>query len=190
LPGYVHAQAGLAHVEAEQRRFALALPLFDRVVDRLPLPQYAVWRGDALRAAGREEAARRAYALVSFIARVQRANGVRTDLLTALFDLDHGRRLRSALSRARAAYERAPSIDAEDVLAWGLFRNGRCAEALPHERHALRLATRDALKYFHLGMIQRCLGGAATARESFRRALEINPHFSLLWERAARRYAQ
>src|SRR5439155_26724681 len=50
LPGYVHAQAGLAHVEAAQRDFGRALPLFRRVVERLPLPQYAVWQGDALRA--------------------------------------------------------------------------------------------------------------------------------------------
>jgi tetratricopeptide (TPR) repeat protein len=166
------------------------LPLFEHVVDRLPLPQYAVWRGDALRAAGKSRAARRAYALVAFIDRVQAANGVRTDLQTALFDLDHGRRLPSALARAQAAYRRAPSIDAEDVLAWGLLRNGRCAAALPHEVHALRLGTRDATKFFHQGMIERCLGHAGAARTWFRRALALNPHFSLLWEPVARRYAR
>ena len=167
LPGYVHAQAGMAHVEAAEGRFAPALPLFEHVVNRLPLPQYAVWRGDALRTAERMAAAR-----------------------TALFDLDHLRRLHSALGRARAAYERAPSVDADDVLAWGLLRNGRCAQALPHEVRALRLGTLDALKYFHRGMIERCLGRQPAARRSFRQALAINPQFSLLWAPVAERLSR
>jgi tetratricopeptide (TPR) repeat protein len=190
LPGYVHAQAGLARAEAAQGRFARALPLFDHVVKRLPLPQYAVWRGDALRAAGRRAAAGRAYALVTFIDRVQATNGIRTDLQTALFDVDHGVHLRSALGRAQAAYRRAPSIDAEDVVAWALLRNGRCAEALPHEVRALRLGTLDATKFFHRAMIERCLGRRGAARHWFRRSLAVNAHFSLVWAQLARRYAR
>lgn len=127
---------------------------------------------------------------ISSVQRVFRANGVRIELETALFDLDHGRRLRDALARARGAYRLAPSITAEDVLAWALVRNGRCGEAEPHARHALRLGTRDALKTFHLGMAERCLGRHATARRRFARALAINPHFSLLWSPVARRLAR
>lgn len=127
---------------------------------------------------------------ISSVQRVFRANGVRIELETALFDLDHGRRLRDALARARGAYRLAPSITAEDVLAWGLVRNGRCGEAEPHARHALRLGTRDALKTFHLGMAERCLARHATARRRFARALAINPHFSLLWSPVARRLAR
>jgi tetratricopeptide (TPR) repeat protein len=188
-PGYVHAQAGLAHVEASTGDFGAALALFRHVVERLPLPQYAIWQGDALRAAGHRAAARDAYALVSVIGRLQAANGVRTELLTALFDLDHARNVADALARARTAWVRAPSIDSEDVLAWGLFRNGRCGEALPHSVRALRLGTRDALKLFHRAMIERCLGHDATAAQWFGRALAVNPHFPLLWAPVARRYA-
>ena len=50
-----------------------------------------------------------------------------------------------------------------------------------YSRRALRLGTHDALKYFHRGMIERCLGHAPPPRW-FRRALALNPHFSLLWE--------
>jgi tetratricopeptide (TPR) repeat protein len=189
LPGYVYAQAGLAHTEAALGDFRHALPLFRHVVERLPLPQYAIWQGDALRADGRIAAARRAYALVAVIDRVQAANGVRVDLQTALFDVDHGRRLADALGRARAAHARAPSIDADDVLAWALARTGRCTEALHWSRRALRLGTLDALKLFHRGMIERCLGRPDAARTWFRRALDLNPRFSLLWAPVARRYA-
>jgi tetratricopeptide (TPR) repeat protein len=117
------------------------------------------------------------------------ANGVKTDLEIALFQVDHGIALPHALARARLAHAERPSIDGADVLAWALARNGRCAEALPYSQAALRLGTQDALKFFHRGMIERCLGHAPAARAWFRRALTLNPRFSLLWTPVARRLA-
>jgi tetratricopeptide (TPR) repeat protein len=189
FPGSVQAQAGLARAEGAQGDFRHAVPLFRRVVRRLPLPQYAVWQAETLRAAGLTRAASRAYGLVDAIERVQAANGVRTDLQSALFDADRGRRLDAALARARAAHVRAPSVDADDVLAWVLARNGRCTEALSYSKRALRLGTRDALKFFHRGMIERCLGDGVEAKRWFRRAVDLNPHFSLVWGPVALRYA-
>ena len=90
-----------------------------------------------------------------------------------------------ALARARTAYESAPGIYAEDALAWGLYRSGRCQEARTYSARALRLGTRDALLIFHRAMIERCLG-SASARSWFRRALTVNPHFSFLWAPVAR----
>ena len=179
FPGYVHAEAGLARVEATHGRYERAIRLYRRAVERLPLPQHAAALGDVLLVAGHRAEARRAYALVDAIDRLFRANGVRTELETALFDLDHGRRLHDALARARAALRARPSIEAEDVLAWALAKNGRCAEARKHSIQALRLGTKDALKLFHRGVIERCLGKRANARAFFARALAINPHFSL-----------
>src|SRR5439155_19983068 len=115
--------------------------------------------------------------------------GVKTDLEIALFDADHGIALRHALALARIGRRDRPSIDGDDVLGWTLYRNDRCAEALPYSKHALRLGTQDALKFFHRGMIERCLGHEADARHWFRRALALNPHFSLLWAPVARRLA-
>jgi hypothetical protein len=75
------------------------------------------------------------------------------------------------------------------VLSWALARNGRCTEALHYSKRALRLGTRDALKFFHRGMVERCFGKQTDAKMWFRRALALNPHFSLLWSPVARRYA-
>ena len=124
------------------------------------------------------------------IRRLLVANGVRTDLETALFDVDHSLRLPQALTLARQAQRARPSIDGDDVLGWALARNGRCAEALHYSRRALRLGTLDALKLFHRGMIERCLGHQSQARAYFGRAMALNPHFSLLWSPVARRYAR
>jgi tetratricopeptide (TPR) repeat protein len=187
FPGYVHAQAALARVRAATGRHDAAIVLYRRAVDSVPLPQYAAGLGDVLAAAGRQDEAREAYALVEVIQRLFAANGVRTDLETALFDLDHERNLEDALARAREAYGERRSIEAEDVLAWALYRNDRCDEALPHSERALRLGTRDALKLFHRGMIELCLGREEQGRAFVAQALETNPHFSLIYAPVARK---
>jgi hypothetical protein len=151
----------------------------------LPIPAYVIWLGDILRASGHKAAARREYALVDAIEKLFAANGVRTELQTAVFDLDHDRNVADALARAHTAYESAPGIYAEDALGWGLYRSGRCEEAKTHSTRALRLGTRDALLVFHRAMIERCLC-SPSAPSWFRRALTINPHFSFLWAPVAR----
>jgi tetratricopeptide (TPR) repeat protein len=186
LPGYVHAEAALARLEAARGRTNRAVSLYRRAVEAVPLPQYAVGLGDVLASAGRTEEAAEAYELVDVIQRLFRANGVRTELETALFDLDHDRAVEDALRRAREAYEAAPGINAEDVLAWALYKNGHCREARGHSVAALRLGTRDALKLFHRGMIESCLGNTTASRAYVARALAINPYFSLLHSPVAR----
>jgi tetratricopeptide (TPR) repeat protein len=188
-PGYVYALDALAQVEAAGGRYALAIRLERRAVQTIPLPQFVTTLGDLERVTGHERLARRQYALIGVIQRLLAANGVKTDLETALFDVDHGVRLGHTLGLARLARRERPSIDGDDVLAWALARTGHCGEALRFSKRALRLGTRDAPKEFHRGMIERCLGHDTQARLWFRRALDLNPHFSLLWAPVARRYA-
>jgi tetratricopeptide (TPR) repeat protein len=123
---------------------------------------------------------------VGVIERLFEANGVRTELETARFDLDHDRNVAAALRRAVEAYRDRKSIEAEDTLAWGYYKNGRCEEALVHSKRALRLGTKDALKLFDRGMIERCLGRQQAGNAFIRRALAVNPHFSLLYAPVAR----
>ena len=186
FPEYVYALDALAQVEAARGRAPRAIALEGRAVAGVPLPQFVGVLGNLYAATGRERLARRQYALVGVIERLLRANGVRTDLETAIFDVDHGIRPSHALTLARAARADRPSIDGDDVLAWALARNGRCGEALRFSKRALRLGTRDALKDFHRGMIERCLGDRAASDRWLRRALDLNPHFSVRWAPVAR----
>ena len=94
----------------------------------MPLPQFVgrarrSLRGDRAPARGAPAVrARRA------IDRLLVANGVRTDLEIALFDVDHGPRLRQALSRRAARAPRAPEHRGRRRRsAWALARNGHCA---------------------------------------------------------------
>ena len=189
-PGFPSALDGLARVDGALGKMRAALALSRRAVDTVPLPQYVSTLTDLYLVAGRAAEARRQLRLVGAIERLLAANGVRTDLETAVFDADHGLRLADALTRARRAYAERPSIDAADALAWALVRNGRCAEALTYTRRALSLGTLDALKLFHRGMAERCAGRAAAGRPSFRRALALNPYFSLRFAPLAERLAR
>jgi tetratricopeptide (TPR) repeat protein len=190
FPGYAQGLDALARVEAARGRLGRAIELEREAAERSPLPEFVGYLGDLYDARSRPRLAREQYALVGAIDRVLAGGGVRTDLETALFDLDHGLRLESALARARRAHRARPSIQADDVLSWALARTGRCGEALRYSRRALRLGTLDAPTYFHRGMIERCLGRHAEARSWFRRALALNPHFSLTWSPVARRLAR
>ena len=175
FPGYHYALDALSRIQAAKGRYRSAIALEQQAVDRIPLPQYVAQLGDLYRVTGRPAEARKQYALVRVIERLLVANGVKTDLETALFDVDHGIRLRHALDLARKARADRPSIDGDDVLAWALARNGRCGEALPYSSRALRLGTRDALKIFHHGMIERCLRNGAAARRDFSPGARAQP---------------
>jgi tetratricopeptide (TPR) repeat protein len=186
FPEYHRADAALARLAAARGQTDEAAVLDRRALETVPLPEYAAGLGETLAAAGRDEAAADAYGLVGVMQQLLEANGARTELETALVDLDRNVDVAGALTRAREAYGERRSIEAEDVLAWALYRNGRCEEALGHSHRALRLGTRDALKLFHRGMIERCLGRPAAAKATFRAALDINPHFSPRWSPVAR----
>jgi tetratricopeptide (TPR) repeat protein len=179
--GYPYAFDALAQVQAARGRLSAAVALENRAVDTIPLPQFVSQLGDLYRAEGNRAQARRQYELMDVIRRLLVANGVKTDLETALFDVDHGIRTRGSVTLARKARALRPSIDGDDVLAWALARNGRCDEALVYSKRALRLGTLDGLKLFHRGMIERCLGHRSAGDAFLRDALTLNPHFSILW---------
>jgi tetratricopeptide (TPR) repeat protein len=189
FPGYVYALEPLARVEAAEGRHVRAISLARQAAEALPLPQFLTTLGDLYRADGRPALARRQYALVDAVERLLRANGVRTDLEAAVLRADRGVRPDETVALAREARRARPSIGGDSALAWALARAGRCGEALRFSERALRLGTRDALEFFHRGMIERCLGDRREARAWFRRALATNPDFSLRWAPLARRYA-
>jgi tetratricopeptide (TPR) repeat protein len=187
FPEYAYALDALARAEAGLGRYGSAIDFEQQAVNRIPLPQYVSTLGDLYGATGRPGLARKQYELIGIIQRLLVANGVKTDLETALFNVDHKIKLQASLALARLAWRERPSIDGDDVLAWALERTGHCGEALRYSKRALRLGTLDALKFFHRGMIEDCLGHAAAKRAWLSRALRLNPTFSVLWAPVARR---
>jgi tetratricopeptide (TPR) repeat protein len=183
---YVHALASLGAVRAAQASFHEAIQLYKRAVGIYPLPQYVVALGDVYATSGDAADAARTYDLAAAEQRLYAANGVDLDQELALFDADHQRNLPEALAAARRAITDRPSVTSADVLGWTQYQSGAFPEALSASRRAHRIGTLDAVFFFHTGMIEARLGMADEARTDLRKALSINPHFSVLHAPEAR----
>ena len=123
FPGYPPAHAGVARVDAAQGHLARAISGYREVVDRLPLPEYAIALGEAEEASGQRAAARRDYQLVDVEQKLLAQAGVNTDTELAVFDADHGDPAQ-AVVLARRAWANAPSVRSADALGWSLTRAG------------------------------------------------------------------
>jgi tetratricopeptide (TPR) repeat protein len=181
LPNFPPALAGQARIAAARGELEQAAALYQQAFDRMPLAEYAILLGDVYTEMGEKKEAAEQYALVRAIDKLYRANGVDTDLEIALFYADHDMKLQTSLEKARSAYDARPSIHAADALAWTLYKTGNYKEAQKHSSEALKLGTRDPLKLFHASMIAKALGQREQAREYLQQAVELNPHFSLLY---------
>jgi tetratricopeptide (TPR) repeat protein len=184
-PQYAPPRAGLARVAWARGDPDRAIRLYSAVVRRYPLPEYVIALGDLYRVSGHRSQASREYALVRAEERLFRAAGVNVDLELALFDADHGDP-RVALAEARAEWRRRHGILVADALAWALHRNGRDVRALRYANFARTLGYRSATFAFHVGMIELGLGHRTNAARDLRRAMAINPHFSILQAPVAR----
>ena len=186
LPAYAPAGAGLASVEAARGDLRGAIARLRAVVDRLPLPQYAIALAEAELAAGRDEEAAADLDVVRAEQRLLARNGVDTDVELAVFEADHGDPGR-AVELARRGWRAAPSVRAADAYGWALTRSGRPEEGLAWARRALRLGSRDPLFRYHAGIAAKEAGRPGAARRLLRDALALNPRFSPLHAPRARR---
>ncbi|MBI4522174.1 MAG: tetratricopeptide repeat protein, partial [Gemmatimonadetes bacterium] len=104
-----------------------------------------------------------------------------------LFLLDHGRRPHETLALLREEIRGRPDVYGYDQLAWALYQTGDYTGARAAMQQALRLATLDAVIFFHAGMIEKAMGSDEAARDYLLAALETNPHFHPLCSDEARR---
>jgi tetratricopeptide (TPR) repeat protein len=185
-PGHPAALAGIASVEAAGGELGAAIRDYRTVVERLPLPEYAIALGETEQAAGRSSAAKRDYALVGAEVKLLQANGVNTDVDLALFEANHGSP-RRAVILGRRAWERAPSVRSADALSWALYRAGRIAAASRFSTEAMRLGSRDPSFLFHAGLIASRAGRPERARDLLESLLAQSPRFSPLYASQARR---
>lgn len=172
-PSYAPALAGQARLAVAAGDVDTAVRRYRDVVARLPLPEYVVEFGELLESLGRDEEAAQQYAVARAAARLARANGVRTDLETALFEADHGS-AEAALAAARAEWRARRSVHAADALGWALHVTGRSAEALRYAQAATRLGTLDARFLWHRGEMEAALGRTGAARRHLQAALDLD----------------
>jgi tetratricopeptide (TPR) repeat protein len=177
VPAYAPALVGLADVAHRRGEVTRAERLLRRALARVADPGAAATLGDVVAAQGRRQEAerwyRRALALESEFARF----GGRNQVETALLDLDHDRNLGDALDRARAGLRFRTGVEGLHTYAWALYKNGRCAAAVPYSNRALALAPTDTGALFHRSRIEKCLGNSAAAARYASRVRSLDPTF-------------
>ena len=184
-PGDYRALAALGKLRANHGRYAEAIVLYQKAIAVVPMPLYISELGDLYAISGNQAEAEKQYALVKYIGLLGHINQVLHNRDLALFDADHDRNLGEALDLAQKELEVRHDIYTWDALAWALYKNGKMVEASSASEKALKFGTRDPLFLFHAAMIADGLGHREQARSELEEALQINPHFHLIYANTA-----
>jgi tetratricopeptide (TPR) repeat protein len=185
-PGDYRAMVSLARLRANNGRYAEAIVLYQKAIAVVPMPSFVAELGDLYARSGNQPEAQKQYALVQYIGLLGQINQVLHNRDLALFYADHDSKLTEALDLAQKELEARRDVYTWDALAWALYKNGKLEEAAKASEKAMQFGTRDALLHFHAGMIADGLGHREQARSELETALEINPHFHLMYTDAAR----
>jgi tetratricopeptide (TPR) repeat protein len=183
-PGCGALLEGKAKAEAALGRSAQAIRDYTDVISRVPQPEYVIELGELYQSLGETSRAAAQYALFRTEEKLFEANGVALDTDPTLFNADHGDPA-LALRYGRAGIRIRPFIEMDDAYAWALHRMGQDRAALAYSRKATALGMRNALFFYHRGMIELSLGRQAAARADLSLALTINPYFNPLAAPAA-----
>jgi tetratricopeptide (TPR) repeat protein len=159
-----------------QSRFDEAVDVLQNAVKLNPLPEYQWTLAEALRVAGRENAASDVEAQLC-------QRGATSDPRTlALYLASRRESPETALRLARAEFDSRSDVFTHDALAWSLAAAGRMAEAQSEMQRALAEGTEDARLFFHAGIIASQAGRSADAERWLRKASELS-HLLLPSER-------
>jgi tetratricopeptide (TPR) repeat protein len=184
-PGDYRALAALAKLRANNGRYAEAIVLYQKAIAVVPMPIFVAELGDLYAKSGNQAEAQKQYALVEYIGLLGHINQVLHNRDLAIFYADHDMKLTEALDLAQKELEIRHDVYTWDVLAWALYKNGKLTEADKASEKAMQFGTRDSLLLFHAGMIAERLGQRERARNELKEALQINPHFHLIYANAA-----
>jgi tetratricopeptide (TPR) repeat protein len=184
-PGDYRALAGLGKLRGTHGRYTEAIKLYQSAIAVVPMPMFVAELGDMYARAGNLPEARKQYQLVEYIGLLGHINQVLHNRDLALFYADHDIKLDEALALAHKEFEVRHDIYTWDALAWALYKNGKYQEASDAMDHALRPGTRDALLFFHAGMIASRLGQTSQAKDRLQTALKINPQFHVIYSGVA-----
>jgi tetratricopeptide (TPR) repeat protein len=180
-PGDYRALAGLGKLRGNQGRYAEAIKLYQSAIAVVPMPTYVAELGDLYTKAGNPAEAGKQYQLVQYIGLLGHINQVLHNRDLALFYADHDIKLDESLALAHKEFEVRHDIYTWDALAWVLYKNGKYQEASDAIENALRPGARDALLFFHAGIIASRLGQIALAKDRLQEALSINPRFHVIY---------
>jgi tetratricopeptide (TPR) repeat protein len=182
---YHRALAAMGQIRGAQDRFPEAIAFYQQAIAMIPLPLYVAALGDLYLRIGDKANAEKQFALVEFIGKLNAINQQVYNRELALFYADHNRNLPDALTLAKKELEVRHDVFTSDALAWALLKNHDPVHAREEIERSLRMGTRDALMEFHAGLIYAANDDRAAASAHLQRALDLNPHFHVLFANQA-----
>ncbi len=188
FPGYFAVTEAFGHLTTARGDLNGAIGIYEKSVAVADPDLAAVaMLGDLYMLAGRVEEAQRQYSVFDEIARVDTAKGSLHGRITSMFYANHDKNALQVCEAAAKDYETRKDIYGADLLAWACYKAGRLEEAKTAMKDALRLGTKDALLFYHAGMIENALGNKNEARRLIALSLKTNPYFDFLQAENARR---
>jgi len=184
-PGDYRALAALGRLRANNGRYEEAIVLYQKAIAVVPMPIFISELGDLYARTGNQTEAQKQYELVEYIGLLGKINKVLHNRDLALFYADHDTKLPEALDLAQKELEVRRDIYTWDALAWALYKNGKLTEAAAASEKATKPGTKDPILLYHAGMISERLGQREKALSELKQALAINPHFHLVYAKAA-----
>lgn len=161
----------LARLEANRRRWPSAIDYGERALASALDPATLGLLGDAYAALGDSNKAGEYYHSMEVAVLQQPGPFHRA---WSLFLLDHDRDVPRVLAKVREEIRTRRDIYGYDLLAWALHKSGDGQQAWIAMRRAVALGTRDAMIFYHAGMIARGRGDQLGAARYLKRALEVN----------------
>lgn len=177
LPEYHLALAGKGQVRAAFGDFENAVKFFTQAQTRVPSTEVVVALGDIYAKTGDGEKAAEQYQLAEFI---EQKLGNLDQRRLALLWADRDTKLDEALAIATREHAARRDIYTADIYAWCLYKKGDFRTAKTAIAEALRMKTKNALFFYHAGMIEKELGNKKAAADYLQKALQTNPAFDLL----------
>lgn len=177
FPDYHFGLAGKGRARAAFGDLENSVAFYTQAQNRVPTTLTVISLGDVYSKLGNAEKAKEQYDLAVFI---EQKLGNLDQRTLALMWADQDTKLDEALAIAEREHANRKDVFTADIYAWCLYKKGNFAEARKIVQEALRMKTKNALFFYHAGMIEKSLNNDKAAKEFLQRALELNPSFDLL----------
>ncbi len=187
---YPAGAAGLARVFSARGNDSQALLHAALAVEQSATVEHISLYGDVLAAAGLHTLAEAQYQQAFQVVVEEKDGGMDVDDEMAWLAIELDKDSNMVLGLARQVFERRPTIEIADLLAWSYYYHGDFDNATRYAEKALKLGTKSANTHFRAGMIAFARGDNTKARQHLESALAINPYFSEADAKLARKTLQ
>jgi len=177
FPDYHFGLAGKGRARAAFGDLENSVKFYTQAQNKVPSTLTVISLGDVYSKLGNAEKAKEQYDLAVFI---EQKLGNLDQRTLALLWADQDVKLDEALAIAEKEHAARKDVFTADIYAWCLYKKGNFQEAQKISQEALRLKTKNALFFYHAGMIEKSLGNNKAAKEFLQKSAALNPSFDVL----------